>query len=141
LSTGLKEIISALLNARKIFARVRNYCIYRIASTIQLAFFFFIAGAFFKLSSIILTLATVLCFGMGKYYPASQREVGSVRSVHLMESHAYINIVQENTIFGVGVGKEEETVFTLPVIALVLITILNDGTIITICRLLRPEIC
>lgn len=40
---GLGVIIEAILRARKIFQRVRNYGIYRVACTIQLVFFFFIA--------------------------------------------------------------------------------------------------
>jgi len=50
-------------------------------------------------------------------FPPKQRRVGS-----------------DSTIFSSSGTDETETVFTLPVIALVLITILNDGTIITICR-------
>jgi len=100
---GLKEIIDALLNARKIFARVRNYCIYRIAATLSLIGFFFVA---------------VLGYSPSEYFPSKQRNTGS-----------------DSTIFSEDDGDDQsETVFTLPVIALVLITILNDGTIITICR-------
>mmetsp|Transcript_33177 Transcript_33177/g.80589 ORF Transcript_33177/g.80589 Transcript_33177/m.80589 type:complete len:979 (-) Transcript_33177:295-3231(-) len=40
---GLSVIIDAMIMSRKIFQRVRNYCIYRVAGTIQLIFFFFIA--------------------------------------------------------------------------------------------------
>uniref|UniRef100_A0A7S0H6Z2 Plasma membrane ATPase n=1 Tax=Amorphochlora amoebiformis TaxID=1561963 RepID=A0A7S0H6Z2_9EUKA len=40
---GLSVIIDAMLMSRKIFQRVRNYCIYRVAGTIQLIFFFFVA--------------------------------------------------------------------------------------------------
>ena len=34
---GLKTIIDAIFRARKIFARVRNYCIYRISATFQVS--------------------------------------------------------------------------------------------------------
>ena len=40
---GLSVIIDAIFRSRKIFQRMRNYCIYRIACTIQLLFFFFFA--------------------------------------------------------------------------------------------------
>ena len=40
---GLGVIIDAILRSRKIFQRMRNYCIYRIACTLQLLFFFFFA--------------------------------------------------------------------------------------------------
>ena len=45
---GLSVIIDAILRARKIFQRVRNYGIYRVACTIQLVFFFFFAVVFIK---------------------------------------------------------------------------------------------
>ena len=40
---GLSVIIDAIFRSRKIFQRMRNYCIYRISCTIQLLFFFFFA--------------------------------------------------------------------------------------------------
>jgi H+-transporting ATPase len=40
---GLSVIIDAIFRSRKIFQRMRNYCIYRIACTLQLLFFFFFA--------------------------------------------------------------------------------------------------
>ena len=40
---GLSVIVDAMILSRKIFQRVRNYCIFRVGGTIQLIFFFFIA--------------------------------------------------------------------------------------------------
>jgi H+-transporting ATPase len=40
---GLSVIIDAIFRSRKIFQRMRNYCIYRISCTLQLLFFFFFA--------------------------------------------------------------------------------------------------
>ncbi len=40
---GLGVIIDAIFESRKIFQRMRNYIVYRIACTIQLLFFFFLA--------------------------------------------------------------------------------------------------
>lgn len=40
---GLSVIIDAMILSRKIFQRVRNYCIFRISGTIQLIVFFFVA--------------------------------------------------------------------------------------------------
>jgi H+-transporting ATPase len=37
-------IITAIFESRKIFQRMRNYIIYRIACTMQLLFFFFFAS-------------------------------------------------------------------------------------------------
>lgn len=100
---GLKTIIDAILRARKIFARVRNYCIYRISATFQLIFFFFFAVIGFK--------STVQ-----NQFPDQMRIVAASK-----------------TMFG-EMPQEFETVFTLPVMALVAITLLNDGLIISICK-------
>ncbi|GMH57260.1 hypothetical protein TrST_g8275 [Triparma strigata] len=100
---GLKTIIDAILRARKIFARVRNYCIYRISATFQLIFFFFFAVVGFK--------STVQ-----NQFPDQMRSVAASK-----------------TMFG-EMPQEFETVFTLPVMALVAITLLNDGLIISICK-------
>mmetsp|Transcript_28145 Transcript_28145/g.39302 ORF Transcript_28145/g.39302 Transcript_28145/m.39302 type:complete len:307 (+) Transcript_28145:3-923(+) len=69
--------------SRKIFQRVRNYCIYRIAGTVQLIFFFFTA-IFFR-----------------------------------PEDH-FDNTSEKN--------------FRLPVLAVVLITLVNDACVLTISR-------
>jgi len=99
---GLSVIIDAVLRARKIFARVRNYCIYRISATLQLVFFFFVV---------------VVSIDPSNYF-----------------SHAERKVEENGTLFGGSTSYPAEEVFTLPVIALVMITILNDGTIITIAR-------
>jgi H+-transporting ATPase len=100
---GLSVIVYAVLTARKIFARVRNYCIYRVACTLQLVFFFFVA---------------VLAFEPAASFPPSQREYSSTK-----------------TFFDPNPTRQEyERVFFLPVLTLVLLTILNDGCIISICR-------
>jgi len=87
-SPGLSVIIEAVFRARKIFQRMKNYCTYRIACTMQLLLFFFIAMIFIR--------------------PASYSCSGHT-----------------------GCGDLPET-FALPVITLVIITVLNDGTIISI---------
>lgn len=79
---GLSVIVDAIVLSRAIFQRMKNYVIYRVACTIQLLSFFFLA---------------VLFIQPKKYNP-----------------------------------DFEEAYFNLPVMALVLITILNDGTIISI---------
>ena len=85
---GLSVIIEAIYRARKIFQRMKNYVIYRIACTFQLLIFFFITM------------------------------VGIDPSSYVCKHHDDCSDIP-NT-------------FSLPVIALVLITILNDGTIISI---------
>jgi len=79
---GLSVIVDAIIISRCIFQRMKNYVIYRVACTIQLLTFFFLA---------VLTI-----------HPKQYEGVG------------------------------DSTYFNLPVVALVVITILNDGTIISI---------
>ena len=45
---GLSTIISGIIEARCIFRRIRNFILYRIAATLQLLVFFFIAVFWFK---------------------------------------------------------------------------------------------
>jgi H+-transporting ATPase len=71
--------------SRKIFQRVRNYCIFRVAGTIQLIFFFFVA--------------------------VNYRPLDYFEGLDLSIDHVY-----------------------LPVIAIVLITLLNDACVLTIAR-------
>lgn len=93
---GLSVIIDAIVLSRKIFHRMKNYVTYRIACTIQLLLFFFIA---------ILSFSAV------------------DSKMNVMEPHEHAAGVTPPPL---------PAYFKLPVIALVLITILNDGTIITI---------
>ena len=87
-SAGLSVIIEAIYRARKIFQRMKNFCTYRIACTIQLLIFFFISMVSLDPSS----------------YACNQ----------------------------VGGCEDVPNTFSLPVVALVIITVLNDGTIISI---------
>jgi hypothetical protein len=48
---GLGTIVLAIVEARKIFQRLRNYVVYRISCTIQLLLFFFIGVVLIKLSA------------------------------------------------------------------------------------------
>lgn len=82
---GLSVIIKAIFTSRKIFQRIKNYCIYRIACTIQLLLFFFIA------------------------------------MVAVNPSH-----------FSCTNCGDVPHYFTFPVFAIVLIAVLNDGTLISI---------
>jgi len=107
---GLSVIIDAINRSRKIFQRMRNYCMYRIACTIELLLFFFVAvmfintnsNAFFGEQPSDVCWEKDGCDG-SKRLPTEQEQMS-----------AHFNV------------------FTLPVISLVVITILNDGTMITI---------
>jgi H+-transporting ATPase len=86
---GLGTIIHGIIIAREIFSRISNFITYRIAATLQLLFFFFIA---------------VLVF----------------------HPHEYKEPPLE------GDGEPWPEFFHMPVLMLMLITLLNDGTLITI---------
>ena len=88
-SPGLSVIIEAIYRARKIFQRMKNFCTYRVACTIQLLIFFFIT----------------MCS---------------------------LNPKDTYTCKGVDGCDDVPNTFSLPVVALVIITVLNDGTIISI---------
>jgi H+-transporting ATPase len=86
---GLSTIIHGIVIARQIFQRINNFITYRVAATLQLLLFFFIA---------------VFAFQPAEYY-------------HPVEE-----------------GEEDDwpDFFHMPVLMLMLITLLNDGTLITI---------
>jgi H+-transporting ATPase len=84
---GLGTIVHGILTARCIFIRIRNFITYRIAATLQLLLFFFIA---------------IFAFRPSDYEPEE------------MDSHTWPDF------------------FHMPVIMLMLITLLNDGTLIAI---------
>jgi len=119
---GLGVIIEAMQRSRKIFQRMRNYCIYRIACTIELLLFFFVAVMFINPNS-------------DQYFGSQPKDAcwsdscsgGKVHPSPSETSAANSTLNPQAAYFGAHFN-----VFTLPVIALVVITILNDGTIITI---------
>jgi H+-transporting ATPase len=91
---GLSTIVKGIIVARKIFVRIRNFIVYRIAATLQLLVFFFVA---------------VLMFRPLDYMPAD------------WQSHEGFPDTTEWPLF-----------FHMPVLMLMLITLLNDGTLIAI---------
>eukprot|EP00889_Picochlorum_renovo_P006171 jgi/Picre1/33201/NNA_008526.t1 len=133
---GLSVLIHAIFVARCIFQRVQNFINYRIAATLQLLIFFFI---------------TVFAFPPDKYYCFN--EINTYTSTD-GETHdiktGYINICRNgvtNTVrfnedgYSECVDNYVETCdyevkcpafFQLPVILLLLITVLNDGTLISV---------
>jgi H+-transporting ATPase len=157
-TSGLAVIIDAIFRSRKIFQRMRNYCIYRISCTLQLLFFFFFAimsinpqdPSFCK---------TTLPGGTGEVkncvdldynrlndplgLAASPQVGGSFMCMGGSDVNQYLNITLGNkdTTTGLpiawndmrcGANLANGYSFTLPVISLVIITILNDGCMITI---------
>ena len=93
---GLSTIVTGIVIARRIFVRIRNFIIYRIAATLQLLVFFFIA--IFSFQPIDFQPAPDTCLN-GRCFP---------------DNFAWPDF------------------FKMPVIMLMLITLLNDGTLIAI---------
>jgi len=95
---GLSTIIEGILIARRIWCRVRNFLTYRVAATLQLLCFFFIA---------------VFAYRPNEYMPKDWQTNPDFRAV------------EPNM-------QEWPPFFHMPVLMLMLITLLNDGTLITI---------
>lgn len=142
---GLSVLIHAIFVARCIFQRVHNFINYRIAATLQLLIFFFI---------------TVFAFPPDRYYCVNQdityrsadgevhvRPTGFVRvtctnttqpedyisspDFVLFNSDGYSECV-ENYSESCDYEVKCPAFFQLPVILLLLITVLNDGTLISV---------
>ena len=91
---GLSTIVTGIIISRCIFVRIRNFITYRIAATLQLLVFFFIA---------------VFCFQPKDYYnPDEHKDQPGADDF------------------------EWPDFFHMPVLLLMLITLLNDGTLIAI---------
>jgi len=88
---GLSTIVEGILIARRIFRRMKSFLTYRIAATLQLLFFFFIA---------------LFAFPPTNYLPS--------------EIPAEL------------ISSEWPKYFSLPVLMLMIITVLNDGTLCSI---------
>merc|ERR1719162_949460 len=91
---GLSTIVEGILISRRIWCRVRNFLTYRIAATLQLVTFFFVA---------------VFCYKPNEYMPADWKNKADFTDT-----------------------TEWPPFFHMPVLMLMLITLLNDGTLITI---------
>merc|ERR1719440_584653 len=91
---GLSTIVEGILISRRIWCRVRSFLTYRIAATLQLISFFFIA---------------VFLYRPNEYMPKDWQSDPEFPDTH-----------------------EWPPFFHMPVLMLMLITLLNDGTLITI---------
>jgi H+-transporting ATPase len=91
---GLSTIVNGMLISRRIFVRIKNFLTYRIAATLQLLVFFFIA---------------VLAFKPQSFMPSNWETMSGFPDDHLWPEF-----------------------FHMPVLMLMLITLLNDGTLIAI---------
>ena len=106
---GLSTIVTAIYYSRKIFQRMKNYVVYRIACTLQLVLFIFVG---------------VISVDPSKY------NFGGRRNTTVPD--AFDGLLQHRHEIPTGGSSPMQEYFTMPVIALVLITILNDGCIVAI---------
>ena len=174
---GLSTIITAIVSARRICRRIKSFVIYRVACTLQILCFLYIAIIAFQPSSyatgqrsaksINIPLAVLgdggrpggvvvmwahnsceyrnpldlaaMAQGLGQYATnvsaASILEYAQQR--HSPEwyfaRHPGISLdAGANTVSGPICVEQVPRVFTLPLLALIIITCLNDGTIISI---------
>lgn len=95
---GLSTIVDGITVSRRIFQRIKNFIIYRIAATLQILLFNFIAVLAFKPNQIVTELGC-----------------SSIITAECIESTA-----------------NWPRFFGMPVLLLILITLLNDGTLISI---------
>ena len=126
---GLSVVIFAILESRKIFQRMRNYIIYRIACTIQLlCFFFFAILCVLPQSAYMYGSATDANYGCE---PGTTPDgwAGAPAACLANVRNTETSTIQTECCKG---DMSHAGAFTLPVISLVIITILNDGCMITI---------
>jgi H+-transporting ATPase len=101
----LGTIVKAVHTSRQIFVRIRNFLICRISTSLQLVMFFFVS---------------VLSFPPQKYVPEDGNWHGDHRATaEPADSEHYTD-------------EEYPELFMLPVMLIVLIAVLNNGTLITI---------
>ena len=180
-SPGLSVVIEAITISRCIFQRIQNFVLYRVACTLQLLIFFFIAVIAFQPSDYALgdrshpkvgitdniPLAIFgkegkpggvlvmwedsackpytwhlgdIAAGVSNY--STGVTVASIAAAGLLPSnHAEYNFANSqlvtlnqtaNTVTGNVCIEQWPRTFAIPVIALIFITLLNDGTIISI---------
>jgi len=101
---GLSTIIEGIIISRCIFQRMKNFITYRIAATLQLLVFFFIA---------------VLALRPRDYQPGNWSTDSSFISANIDDKDS-------------STDNPWPAFFKMPVLLLMLITLLNDGTLISI---------
>ena len=114
---GLSVIVDAIEISRAIFQRMKNYVIYRVACTIQLLLFFFVA---------VFAFEPHWYNNKFKQLPGHPYKHDIVLSDGSVAHFEYGFRMTEREL-----GLDIPGTFNLPVIALVVIVILNDATIVS----------
>lgn len=117
---GLSVIIEAVIIARTVFNRMKSFMTYRISATLQLVSFFFIA---------------VFALDPRQYQPYSNFvDVTRLVNVSHPVNLTYTNYTMQNVTTPELISDDKlyPKFFSIPVLMLMLITLLNDGTLLTI---------
>mmetsp|Transcript_49584 Transcript_49584/g.117992 ORF Transcript_49584/g.117992 Transcript_49584/m.117992 type:complete len:349 (-) Transcript_49584:108-1154(-) len=109
---GLGTIVTAIKISREVFARLKNFISYRIAATLQLLTFFFIA---------------VFAFKPADYYDEALKQ----SMVPGSKWDTPIAICREGDDEN-NCSREWPHFFQLPVLMIMLLTLLNDGALISV---------
>lgn len=139
---GLSVLIHAIFVARCIFQRVQNFINYRIAATLQLLIFFFITVFAFPPDKYYCENRSVQYFYANGTAHEPELETGFVQFCGAPADPAEDETVwfnpggysscKNNYTESCDYKVKCPTYFQLPVILLLLITVLNDGTLISV---------
>ena len=148
---GLSTIVDGIEISREIFARLKNFISYRIAATLQLLVFFFLAVIFFSPESYYKANGFAMDENAsGSEYINIPRQSKFCPSGFLREDNRFAQIgLNYDELQAAETGcsniilpicSEEETgaceawpaFFQMPVLMLMLITLLNDGALISV---------
>jgi H+-transporting ATPase len=114
---GLNTVVHALIIARQIFRRINNFINYRVAATLQLLCFFFVA---------------VFAFPPNKYEPGTLAEPGPGAGGLILPPKPSTKERHDTQVANITTRGVWPHFFQIPVLMLMLITVLNDGTLIAI---------
>lgn len=123
---GLGVIVHAIVIARQIFKRIQSFITYRISATLQLLYFFFLGVFIFRPNEMTPNSVDVMEF---------EENLSGTNATACQQWNAATNSKGYNPNplpAGCNNPWEEYYFFQLPVLLLMIITILNDGTLITI---------
>ena len=148
---GLSTIVDGIEISREIFARLKNFITYRISATIQLLTFFFIAVIFFPPEAYYNANGFVMQNGeyagevlsiprVSPYCPTGfDRTLNEFEDLALNGVHAattgcpdIVLPICETQESGDVVCMAWPSYFQMPVLMLMLITLLNDGALISV---------
>lgn len=121
---GLGTIITAITLSREIFQRLRNYVIYRVSCSAQLLLFFFISVVLIQVASPGFVGMSPACQNGGRLPP-------DIIINDLVLANVSAGVLDRQAEYA-QVSALCNKQFELPVTTIVLITLLNNGAIVSI---------